>query len=873
MNGRLSLLAALFLSAWLALPTVSCLGCDAGPATITNLPAMSGSGYQVFGLNATGQLTGFFYVVGDHPNHAFLYSDNQLSDLGVLGGRTSEGHFINQSGQIVGKATLADNVNTHAFLFSGNSLQDLGTLGGPSSSATAINDSGMIMGTSDLPAGAGSTGFVYVNGSMTGLGDFGGNYNNPLALNNAGVIVGEAGVPSGDVHAYCWSNGVLTDLGTLGGTYSAAFAVNDSGLIVGESWVDAANTTHAFVVSNGVMVDLGTFGGTYSSASQVNAKGQVIGVSNTSGDAETHGFLYDAGVITDLGTFGGPGMLPNSINSQGQVVGEALTAAWDERAFLWQNGTLVDLNSLLPTNSGWQLVTALYINDAGRIVGVGNLDGLSQWFVMDLGKSGGSPTAIAGPDQTVDCQAQVTLDGSGSTGANNNTLTFEWSVAGNVLGTTPVLTVSLPLGTNVVTLKVTDSCGASSSANVNVIVADTTPPTGSCPGPVSVSADGNCQAVLPDFTSKVVASDNCTPAQSLRITQSPPAGTVLGLGQHPITLTVTDASGNSSGCTLLFSVVDTTPPTILSVPPSFTLSAGDGCQAMVPNILSNIVASDSCTPANQLTKAQAPAAGTLVGMGDQLIVVTVTDGAGNTASAKIPFKVVDTTAPSILSFPSPVKLSADAHCQAVVPNLLTGVLATDNCTPASQIVLVQTPAAGTVLSHGAYIVAITATDAAGNSSSVSVPIEIDDTTPPTFQSLSASPSVLGPPNHQLVPVTISATVTDNCDAAPATKIVSITCNQPTLSGDIQITGNMSAQLAAYKGPSGGARVYTIKLQSVDASGNIATACVAVTVPGKTPSGGLGIRPTSIPVSVEKPASRGERSEPEDTDLPFHGRER
>jgi len=116
-----------------------------------------------------------------------------------------------------------------------------------------------------------------------------------------------------------------------------------------------------------------------------------------------------------------------------------------------------------------------------------------------------------------------------------------------------------------------------------------------------------------------------------------------------------------------------------------------------------------------------------------------------------------------------------------------------------------------------------------------------DTTPPTIQSLTASTCVLSPPNGKLTPVTLSVVATDNCDPAPVTKLISITCSDPALPGDMQITGNLTGLLAATKSQSGGDRVYTLTVQSTDASGNSSTCSVLVTVPhdngstGKTAS--------------------------------------
>ncbi|MBI3663966.1 MAG: hypothetical protein HY234_13070 [Acidobacteria bacterium] len=90
------------------------------------------------------------------------------------------------------------------------------------------------------------------------------------------------------------------------------------------------------------------------------------------------------------------------------------------------------------------------------------------------------PTANAGPDQIIEASGattSVTLNGSGSSDPDGDTLSFEWRDASNaVVGSTAVITLSLPLGTQTFTLTVTDPSGASSFDAVNITVRDTTPP-------------------------------------------------------------------------------------------------------------------------------------------------------------------------------------------------------------------------------------------------------------------------------------------------------------------------------------------------------------------------------------------------------------
>jgi probable HAF family extracellular repeat protein len=824
-----SLLRGLSYSVLFAMPILAAtnsLACGNTSITITNLPPQGGGGYQVFAMNQSGKLTGFFYntVI---PPHAFVYDSGAITDLGTLGGMISIGLAINSAGQVVGQGDT--NGETHAFLFNNGNLKDLGTLGGSYSSAAALNENGQVVGEAFTAGDAGPIAFLYANSSMVSLGNLGSNYSTAYAINNSGTVVGQSGVPSSDLHGFVYSGGVLTDVGTLGGSYSSAFEINDAGLVVGESSV-ASGDTHAFIYMGGHMTDLGTFGGTYSSAFRVNTNSQVAGVANIANDTETHGFFYDHGTMTDLGTLGGTYSSVWALNNLGQIVGQSALPDGTAHAFLWQNGHMVDLNTLLPANSGWELLGAQMINDAKRIVGYGNYAGSQQWFVIDFSAGDNPPVAVAGPDQTVDCQAQVTLDGSTSSDPDNDPLTFEWSLNGTVLGTNAVLTPSLPLGKNVVTLKVSDPCNATSQANVVVTVVDTMPPTGSCPTDMTAPADANCQAPVPDVASQVVASDNCTPTASLKITQDPPAGTMVDLGPHSISIKVTDGSGNSSSCGLTFTVQDKTPPSMTGVPESVSVSAGDNCQGIVPNVLDGVVVSDTCTPTNQLVLTQNPTAGTMIGTGPSTILVTVTDANGNSTTANVALTVADTTAPSIVNVPGPLTVSTDANCQGTVPNVLANVVAMDNCTPANQLVLSQDPAPGTVLPAGPYVIVVSVTDLAGNSSSSNVDLTITNNNPPVVRCVMASPNVLNPPNHQIVPVAISVFATGNCNGSLVSKIVSVVSSESVAADDIQVTGDLTLNLAASRNPSGPGRVYTITVQSTDGSGNSSTATVLVTVP-------------------------------------------
>lgn len=115
-----------------------------------------------------------------------------------------------------------------------------------------------------------------------------------------------------------------------------------------------------------------------------------------------------------------------------------------------------------------------------------------------------------------------------------------------------------PAGTNAVTCTASDPMGNSATCSFSVIVRpDTTPPTIDCAClQQQVRPVRACSAVIPDLCQyKQCFSDNCPVAQ-LTCSQTPAAGTVVPAGlSYVITVTVTDAAGNSSQCQIGFSVI------------------------------------------------------------------------------------------------------------------------------------------------------------------------------------------------------------------------------------------------------------------------------------------------------------------------------
>ncbi|MDB6172923.1 MAG: Branched-chain amino acid transporter, amino acid-binding protein [Chthoniobacteraceae bacterium] len=102
----------------------------------------------------------------------------------------------------------------------------------------------------------------------------------------------------------------------------------------------------------------------------------------------------------------------------------------------------------------------------------------------------------------------------------------------------------LHLGTTKVQMTATDHAGNQITGTFTVTVVDTTKPAANVPAGIMVVAGPTGEAVLGDLTGRLARADLVTPAAKLLVAQSPPAGTVLPLGAHTVSFTVTDAAGN-----------------------------------------------------------------------------------------------------------------------------------------------------------------------------------------------------------------------------------------------------------------------------------------------------------------------------------------
>ena len=117
-------------------------------------------------------------------------------------------------------------------------------------------------------------------------------------------------------------------------------------------------------------------------------------------------------------------------------------------------------------------------------------------------------------------------------------------------------------------------------------------------------------------------------------------------------------------------------------------------------------------------------------------------------------------------------------------------------------------------------------------------VVVRDCEPPVVHSLAAVPDVLWPPHHQMQPITVRVSASDNCGSTRC-RILSVTSNESTDGGggdtapDWEITGDLTLNLRAERSGNETGRVYTVTIECTDASGNGSTAVARVTVPHST----------------------------------------
>jgi probable HAF family extracellular repeat protein len=311
-----------------------------------------------------------------------------ITDLGMLEDSVSSiAVNVNEAGQVAGWSEVSPGT-FHGFFYDQGVKTDMGTFGGTSSYAFGLNNTGAAVGSAAC-ANGNLHAFLYQNGQKTDLGTNGKNISEALGINNAGVIVGytaNSNTSTDSWTAFVYEDGQMVDLNSRidpgsGWVLMDAWGINNLGQITGEGVYQGQS--HAFLYSEGTVTDLGSLGGWSAFGVMINDSGQVVGGMDNTND-ERQAFYWDSSSgFKNLGNFGGAWATAYAINASGLIVGEADDGVGRTRAFLYQDNTLLDLNTLIDPSSGWSLEYAEDINNEGQIIGMGTFDGVSHAVLLN----------------------------------------------------------------------------------------------------------------------------------------------------------------------------------------------------------------------------------------------------------------------------------------------------------------------------------------------------------------------------------------------------------------------------------------------------------------------------------------------------------
>jgi hypothetical protein len=472
------------------------------------------------------------------------------------------------------------------------------------------------------------------------------------------------------------------------------------------------------------------------------------------------------------------------------------------------------------------------LNGAGTHLFVGGQNGSTRKYAL----SGGGPIWSAPPSAGgLDSRGTI-IDSDGNVWrihrSNNTIAKYD--------GTTGALLTVLPVGAQPYTYS--DASGLTAISNTQSF------------GTWTVTQDSGYAGTLWDTVTWNAESQGSTPAGSsiaARVRAADNAGMLASLSWTPVVngVAISGITGRyiqvemrlnaaTNGDTPILSDVRVQGHAPNSAPtanagPDQNLICNAACQGEV-----HLDASGSTDPdKDELTYEWSGPFGTVAGAvadvlvprGTHTITLKVTDPAGESSEDTLVVTAVDVTAPTLVA-PASITVSQGAAC-GLTPVSLAAATATDACGPTT--VASDAPAAFPV---GSTVVTFTATDSSGNVSTASATVTVVDTTAPSIDSVTPNTTTLWPPNHQMVPVTVSWTFTD-CDATTACQIVSVASSEPANSigdgnteVDYEIVSNNTVRLRAERqGPNAG-RVYTITVRCTDAAGNSTDRTTTVTVP-------------------------------------------
>lgn len=349
-------------------------------------------------------------------------------------------------------------------------------------------------------------------------------------------------------------------------------------------------------------------------------------------------------------------------------------------------------------------------------------------------------------------------------------------------------------------------CDAGDMETVNPVISG-------CPADIMVPSDASGCSTAVDWIPPT-AADNCG-AVTLSSTHDP-LDTFL-VGSTEVIYTATDDYGNTSTCSFDVIVGDETDPVFAGCPTDKIVSADALCGASVS--WTEPIVSDNC---GVVAPVGSHSPGATFPLGTTAVLYTATDAAGNSSTCTFNVIVNDATDPVITGCPvADIVAVADGSCEAIVS--WSPLSATDNCGLAT---FVSSHDSGDAFPLGTTTVLYTATDLAGNASTCTFDVIVND---------EADPAITGCPSTDIIAVTNAS-----CQAV-------VFWTDPTVVDNCSVTSWVSSHDPGDTFDKGTTLVtYT----ATDAAGNVATCSFKVIVEDNTDPVFTGCMASDIVVSAD-----------------------
>jgi N-acetylneuraminic acid mutarotase len=333
-------------------------------------------------------------------------------------------------------------------------------------------------------------------------------------------------------------------------------------------------------------------------------------------------------------------------------------------------------------------------------------------------------------------------DPAAFTATATDAVTANPTIAYDVGGVAVDSTYVFPLGYTPLTVTAKDAAGNVVTGSFYVVVQDTTPPTLHLPPNQTVVAASAAGATDPAaFTATATDTVTAIPSITYYLGANPiGTGNVFPLGTTTVTAVAVDAAGNSTSGDFTVSVVNDPAAPTLSVPANQTVEAMSANGATDAAAFT-ATASSPVTPNPPI----AYAAGTIpltsshvFPLGVTTVTVTATDANGRSSYGTFTVTVQDTTAPT-LTVPPWQTVQATSAAGASDAGAFTAT-ATDAVTANPTIAYTVNGSSidsTYVFPVGTTVVTVSATDAAGNTSTGSFVVTVDGSGLPTGVTWSA----------------------------------------------------------------------------------------------------------------------------------------